>query len=38
MCRNNIKFPTLMDSVGVWVFVLDVTKGEGNTRGVAVDA
>ena len=28
VCRTNINFPTLMGSVGGWVFVLDVTRGE----------
>ena len=27
MWWSNIKFPTLMGSVGGWVFVLDVTRG-----------
>ena len=27
MCRTNIKFPTLIGSVGGWVFVVDVTRG-----------
>ena len=27
MCRTNIKFPTLMGSVGGWFFVVDVTRG-----------
>ena len=28
MCGNNTKFPTLC-SVGGWVFMVDVTMGEG---------
>ena len=34
MCGSNIIFPTLMGSVGGWVFVVDVTRGVGREGGM----